>query len=230
MKTIQAIAGSLAILALLVFLLISNVRIAFNSVGLYAYGFDKYHVSENTGIERPELVKAAAGLIEYFNSDQEPVHIQVKQGNQQIELFTGREAQHLADVKELLNRVYLWQELAAVYLVGFGLLCYLWWRRQWSRRLAGWLLWGSGAVLGVLVVMGIASAINFDAVFTQFHLISFVNDLWQLPFDSYLIRMFPEGFWFDSVMLVAGATAVEAIIIGGLSFFWLRRTRGEAQP
>ena len=227
MKVAQIIAGCLAVIALLVFLFTSNVRVAVSEVALYASGFDKYHASENTGIARAELVRAAEELIQYFNSSEEPVRIEVLRVGQKIELFTQREVLHLADVKDLIKRVYSWQAVALGYLAFFVVLCWLWWRKLWLKGLAKWLLWGSGITIAVLIVFGLASLVNFEAVFTQFHLISFVNDLWQLPADVYLIRLFPEGFWFDAAMYIAGATALEVIIIGGLSFLWLRRTRNQ---
>lgn len=228
MKAVQVVAGCLAAIALLTFLFTSNVRIAMNSEALYTGGFDKYHVSENTGIERAELVRAARELIAYFNSGEEFIRVEVTRGNERIGLFTPREVQHLADVKELVNRAYSWQTMALGYLAFFAVLCFLWWRRQWLRGLARWLLWGSAATVASLVAFGLAALVNFDAVFTQFHLVSFVNDLWQLPTDAYLIRMFPQGFWFDAAMYIAGGALVEALIIGGLSFYWLRRARGQA--
>ncbi|MDO8490858.1 MAG: DUF1461 domain-containing protein, partial [Dehalococcoidia bacterium] len=119
MKVTQIIAGCLAVIALLVVLFTSNVRVAVNEVALYASGFDKYHASENTGISRAELVRAAEELIQYFNSNDEPVRIEVLRGDQKIDLFTQREVLHLADVKDLIKRVYSWQMMALGYLAFF---------------------------------------------------------------------------------------------------------------
>ena len=45
-------------------------------------------------------------------------------------------------------------------------------------------------------------------------MISFTNDLWQLdPSRDYLIAIFPEGFFFDATMWIAGLTIAQAVIL-----------------
>ena len=51
--------------------------------------------------------------------------------------------------------------------------------------------------------LGIAISMNFSKCFTIFHEIFFDNDLWL--FDArtdYMIRMLPEGFFFDMVIRI----------------------------
>ena len=65
------------------------------------------------------------------------------------------------------------------------------------------------AVLGILAALilflGIAMARNFNAVFTKFHEIFFDNDLWIFdPAEDYMIRMLPEGLFFDMVIRIGG--------------------------
>jgi len=49
-------------------LITSNLRFAVNQIHFYEYGFNKYGVSSETGIEKGELLEAARELIGYFNS------------------------------------------------------------------------------------------------------------------------------------------------------------------
>jgi LPXTG-motif cell wall-anchored protein len=44
------------------------------------------------------------------------------------------------------------------------------------------------------------------------------------PTRDYLIMLFPQGFWFDVALFCAIATAVGAIILGGIGW-WLRRKK-----
>jgi integral membrane protein (TIGR01906 family) len=101
----------------------------------------------------------------------------------------------------------------------------LWYRRPAYRRdlaVAGF--WGGILSLGILVVVGVSALADFGGFWTQFHLLSFSNDLWLLdPSKDYLIMMFPEGFWADSMMVVAGLTAFLALVTCGLSWFYLKR-------
>ena len=54
-----------------IFLITTSVRWVINFPPLYSYGFDKYNISDYTGIERDELLSAAGQLRDYFNNDEE---------------------------------------------------------------------------------------------------------------------------------------------------------------
>lgn len=70
------------------------------------------------------------------------------------------------------------------------------------------------AILGVLILLlGIGISRNFNAVFTKFHEIFFDNDLWLFdPAEDYMIRMLPEGLFFDMVIRIG------VLFLGGLAF------------
>jgi len=72
--------------------------------------------------------------------------------------------------------------------------------------------------------------VNFDWLFLQFHRLFFTGETWRLSSTDYLLRMFPEGFFNDATLFVAGAIIVEALAIGGagLAFVLIKRKRGEA--
>ena len=62
-----------------------------------------------------------------------------------------------------------------------------------------------GGILTLIIFgsLAIASVVGFDKLFIYFHQISFNNDLWILdPRTDYLIAMFPQGFFFDTTMLI----------------------------
>ncbi len=63
MKVLAGLFRWIFILCLPVLLITGSLALAFNTVSLYRYGFEKYHVSEVTGIAPAELDKAAQGLI-----------------------------------------------------------------------------------------------------------------------------------------------------------------------
>ena len=48
-------------------LVTSTIQLEINSIRLYEYGFDRYKVSEDTGIEKTQLSTVAKVLIDYFN-------------------------------------------------------------------------------------------------------------------------------------------------------------------
>jgi integral membrane protein (TIGR01906 family) len=77
---------------------------------------------------------------------------------------------------------------------------------------------------------GLIAVSGFDGAWTQFHVVAFSNDLWQLdPDTDHLIQMFPEAFWFDVTALIVAATIAQAALLAGLSGIYLFVTRERAE-
>lgn len=223
-------AALLFVLALPVFLITTNVRWAFNEVALYTFGFERHDIARSTGIPDPELRRIAGELVTYFNDDAELLDVEVA-GRP---LYNEREVIHMRDVKGLVQGVYwvqrgAWAVMLAYVIGGVALA-----RRPFLRTALRRLRAGGIVTLGLLLGAGIAVAAAFRWLFYLFHIVSFRNSLWQLdPRTDNLLRMFPEGFWFDSTMMIAAATVVEALALTGASWLALRyvarrETRREA--
>lgn len=214
----------LFIICLPVLLLTASVTWAVNSPWLYQYGFDKYGVGRTTGLAQAELDRAAGGLIDYFNSDDDLISLTVTRDGETFELFNQREITHLKDVKGLFRLVY-WLLLGTlVYgLIYLGMSLF-WWRDR--ERLTWGLVGGGGLTLVLMAALGLGTLFSFDQLFLQFHLISFANDLWMLdPTRDYLIMLFPRGFWFDAALFCALVTAVGALVLGGLGWYLKARAK-----
>jgi len=217
MRVFHEITKWLFFLCLPLLLLSASTGGAANSLALYRYGFDKYEVGRTTGLSQAELEKTARGLIHYFNSSDEYINLTVVKNGQTFTLFNEREVIHLKDVKGLFRLdywVFLGSLLYSLAYAGFML-----WLRE-RRWLARGLLVGSGLTLGLMLVLGLSAMLNFDQFFLQFHLLSFSNEFWQLdPSRDYLIMLFPRGFWYDVTLIIAAATAVGAVILGGVGMY-----------
>jgi len=213
-KIVGTTAKWLFILCLPLLLLSASIGGAVNSLSLYKYGFEKYDVSQTTGLAEEELEKAATGLISYFNSDEEHISLTLIKDGQPFVLFNQREVTHLRDVKGLFWLDYwilLGTLIYALAYAGVSL-----WRKEW-RRLAWGLVGGSGLTLGLILALGLGALFNFDQLFLQFHLLSFANELWLLdPSKDYLIMLFPRGFWYNATLFCALATGIGAMILGGV--------------
>ena len=225
MQILAIVAKWLFILFLPVLLLTASIGWAANSLWLYKSGFERYDVSQTTGLAESELKEAAIGLISYFNSDEEYISLTVMKDGEPFELFSQREVIHLKDVKGLIRldyRVLLGTLIYVLAYVGVSLF-----RRDW-RRLAWGVAGGSGLTLILVLALGVGTLLNFDQLFLQFHLISFANELWQLdPTKDYLIMLFPQGFWYDAAIFCAGITAGLAVVLGGVGGGYLISTRRE---
>jgi len=226
MRILGLAAQWLLILCLPVLLLTTSIGVAVNSLWLYKYGFEKYNVSQTTGLAEAELEKAARGLIGYFNSDEEYISLTVVKDGQPFELFNQREVIHLKDVKGLIWLDY-WVLLGTlVYALAYIGVSLFWWKRRYWWQLAWGVVGGSGITLALMLVLGLGTLLGFDQLFLQFHLISFANPFWQLdPTRDYLIMLFPQGFWYDATLFCAITTAFGAVVLGGVAGVYLKRIR-----
>ncbi len=127
-------------------------------------------------------------------------------------LLTDAERSHMRDVSHLVRLlVLMWLGAAAL-----AVLCLLVLRR--ARRSIGSALMASGAVVGSLaVVLAGIFAVAFDQAFLAFHEVFFPQGNFLFGPDSNLLRLFPEGFWFDA-SITAGITiilsALAVVLIG----------------
>ena len=212
--------GTLFVLAVPVFLITGSLTWAFNNIGLYEDGFEKYRISRVSGISPTDLRQVALDLRAYFNSGQEPLQVLTHIYGQERELFNEKEVHHMRDVKRLLWAVYGAFAVSAVclaVLIAIGLARA---RRGYIQTLSRRALWGGGLTVALLMLFGIVASVGFDALFLLFHRVSFANDFWQLdPRTDYLVLLFPQGFWFDATMWVAlraiGGGVILAAVGGG---------------
>ncbi|MEA3254173.1 MAG: DUF1461 domain-containing protein, partial [Chloroflexota bacterium] len=104
MRISKNVAYWLFVLSFPLLLLTSTVHLAVNSTHIYEYGFDKYHISETTGIDRAQLSEVARRIVDYFSSRAETPQMTVENKNgEQFELFHEHELIHLQDVKGLFQ-------------------------------------------------------------------------------------------------------------------------------
>jgi integral membrane protein (TIGR01906 family) len=213
MKILKIIAQILFVLCLPVLLFTASVSAAANCIWLYDYGFHKYDIPAVTGIDYSELHKAANGIIHYWNSADKTIDITVIKDGRPFTLFNEREVGHLVDVKALFRLAYKFLLGTAIYAIVFVALALWAWK---DKKLLGvGFMWGAGFSIMLIIMLGAAALVDFNWLFTQFHLLSFTNDLWLLdPATDYLIMLFPEGFWSDAVSIIFGLMALLALAIG----------------
>ena len=229
-------AIALFVAAVPVFLIATNVRWVINAPVLYSYGFDRYEIPDRTGIRRSELLSAARQIRDYFSNTDEFIAVSVVRNGARVEnLYNSREVLHMKDVKGLVRGVYRIQEATGGYLAAFVVVGLAFWRRSFLQRLARYAALGGGVTLGLVALVGVASLAGFDRLFTAFHVVSFSNDLWLLdPSKDFLIAMFPEAFFFDATLWIAGSTVVEALLLVAVPLAllkwrprWIRRMTAE---
>lgn len=216
LRLFQAL-GLAVILALPALFITTNVRVAFQSQTLYTYAIDAFDAPERTGVERDELIKGMAGLIDYFESDEDLITTEIVVNGISEPLFTEREALHFRDVRDLLHRTYFVQAVATVVMLGILVAAIVAAARGRPdlaaiifRRIRQTAVWTVVAIIGI----GLFAALGgFNFLFLQFHLLSFSNDLWQGTANDRMIQLFPQMFFLQGTLLIGLAAIVEMGIV-----------------
>ena len=222
MSVSKIAARWLFVLCLPVLLITASIAICVNLPALYTRGFNRYHITQVTGLDMSQLQKAAAGLRDYFNNGQKYIDIVVTKDGQPFTLFKPIEVDHLKDVKALFRLDYKGAAATLIYVVLFTLAALFWWRDR--RQLWKGMRDGAILTLVLMIALGITIAVDFNGFFIEFHILSFSNSFWELnPLTDYLVMMFPEQFWSDATTFIAAGAAGAALIIGGIGWWQTRR-------
>ena len=228
MKVLQVIAKWIFILCLPILFLSSSLAWGFNSQWIFGYGFQKYAVSQSTGLPNTELAKIGKSWTEYINSGNEYWDITVTKGGNTFELFTQDEQIHFRDVKQLIWLDYRFLLVTLILVLGYALTLIFWRRGQYWRQLASNAIWGSGLALLLIVALGLGSILDFDQLFLQLHGLIFTNAYWSAA--GYMLLLFPGGFWYDAALICIAFMAGLAIILGIFALAYLRLTRSKSVP
>jgi integral membrane protein (TIGR01906 family) len=177
-----------------------------------------YFPSDEYGFTKEDRLKWAPYALEYLVNSADISYLGDLKFEDGTPLFNERELSHMADVKRVtkgaLNVWYI--ALSLLTLLG------LWsWRGDWVQtyRLGlmrgGWLMVGLAALIGLIVVIGIAMNPDiFWNFFAGFHSLFFEGDSWLFLFSDTLIRLFPIRFWQDAFLLAAVIALGGGIALG----------------
>ncbi len=195
-----------------IFIIAINVGYITHSDWLYTYNWWRNGIPDRTGLPIHELDSTADQIKDYFQNDAERLDVRVNTSRGTVSLFDEREILHMIDVKDLMRYVSItsvWTGIILAFTATIGLAIR---RHQFWSSLSRWLRY-TALIWGLAIAAIIINAIiDFTWIFTQFHLLSFANDLWQLdPFRHYLLLLFPERFFLEATLFIALLTIIEFI-------------------
>ena len=130
----------------------------------------------------------------------------------------------MVDVKALMRGVFSITRWSGIALLALLVVAAFTLKRNAVPLLLRALRWSAIGTGGFLLVFGATAAINFGWLFTQFHFLSFANDLWLLdPYNDYLLIMFPQRFFFEAAMFIGLLTIVEFALVYGVARYARKR-------
>jgi integral membrane protein (TIGR01906 family) len=175
-------------------------------------GFEDNHVATTTGLDDAQLGRIADAFVAYFQGPRGQIQLQVTAFGQSRPLFNDREVAHMEDVQALIQFFLRMQVIAAAVVVLRIAVAAVFDRSP--TPLGRDMLWSTGLMVALIVLVGVLSLLDFDALWTRFHQIAFRNDLWQLdPNSDYLIMLFPEPFWFTATIRMATSVALQTALV-----------------
>ena len=206
MKGLRWIACGASSIAAVVILLISGFQAAmYADFGVYEREYIKYQVLRELDMEMEDAMYVTREMMAYLKGDRERLSVVTTVEGTEQDFFNEQDRLHMDDVQGLFLgglalRRWAFAVLAAA-LVFLAAAC----RKEIWRTLARSFQVVLGILAALILFLGIAMARNFNAVFTKFHEIFFDNDLWIFdPAEDYMIRMLPEGLFFDMVIRIGG--------------------------
>lgn len=198
--------GYIVIILLSPFLILANFRLLVFNQNFYQKEFAKLGVYDQ--FPNKDIVdQESKHLIKYLCCN----------GSLDQNFFTEREILHMSDVKNLIKLVQIQLTLTGTGLL-IGILFLI--IKKAYRILINSLFWGSIVTIISIIFLALSSFANFDFTFLKFHQFLLTNDLWLLPEDSNLIRLFPQQFFADfanriamQTILMSFATLVISLLI-----------------
>ncbi|MBR2674362.1 MAG: TIGR01906 family membrane protein [Mogibacterium sp.] len=139
--------------------------------------------------------------------------------------FTEREKSHLSDCRELFMKGMRARVICLLLVIGLSIYLYVHLgKRGAALALSVGYLRALSVAAAFLLIVSIASLIDFTAVFTLFHKIFFDNDLWILyPNEDNLINIMQENVFADAAIWIGGIWAAVCAMLSASSILVLKR-------
>ena len=219
MKKLHWCAGIILGFSVIAALLITSFEIAmYADFDVYRQEYEKYDVLSELDMTMDDVMYVTHEMMDYLRGEGDTLSVVTTVEGQEQDFFNEQDRFHMGEVRELfiggLN-IRFGACVAAVLCVLFLVIT-----RADIKKVVPRSYWIALGVTGAAVILiGIAAVVDFNAVFVQFHHIFFDNNLWIFdPAEDYMIRMLPEGLFYDMVMRIGAIFVVSLVVLLVLSF------------
>lgn len=213
-KKMQWAAGVILAFAVIATVLITSFEIAmYSDFSVYQKEYEKYDVLSELDMTMDDVMYVTREMMAYLRGDRDTLSVMTTVEGKEQDFFNEQDRFHMGEVRDLFIGGLNIRRGSCIAV----LLClvFLLATRADIRKI---IPKSYQAALGVSAAaaafIGIAAVIDFNALFVQFHHIFFDNDQWIFdPAADYMIRMLPEGLFYDFVIRIGG------IFLGILALF-----------
>ena len=219
MKKLHWCAGIILGFSIIAALLITSFEIAmYSDFDVYWQEYEKYHVLSDLDMTMDDVMYVTHEMMDYLRGEGDTLSVVTTVEGKEQDFFNEQDRFHMSEVRDLfiggLN-IRIGACVTAVLCLLFLIITHADVKKIIPRSY--WITLGATGVIVLLI--GGAAVINFNAVFVQFHHIFFDNDLWIFdPAEDYMIRMLPEGLFYDMVMRIGAIFVIGLVVLLVLSF------------
>lgn len=222
-----AVASAVVVVAVPVVLVAASLNALFYDPDFYLRGQLRWAIGRTTEYTAEQLRPVNRAIVDFFTWPSLSLTTALQEEGASRDVFNQREVGHMNDVRGLVRFIGRLENLALTLALAVAL------GRFVARGGSAWpwtaarLASGAALTLGVVLLFGALTLVDFEQLFLAFHIVSFDNDLWRLdPRTDNLIRFFPFEFWYDATVTVAVRTVLSALLVGSAALIARRWLRG----
>lgn len=209
--------------------LITSFEIAvYSDFGFYQKEYEKYQILNQLDMKMEDVMDVTIYMMSYLRGGEEELSIEkVIEGKEQ-DFFNEQDRFHMEEVQTLFLGGLALRRAAGITLLVCLVILFVT-KEKWQKVLADIFQKTLGCFCVAMLAFGIAIAVNFSKCFVIFHEIFFDNDLWL--FDArtdFMIRMLPEGFFFDMVLRI-GVIFIVILLALFVGSIFLKREKNDKQ-
>ena len=220
MKQTQKISAVIMMFLLIGVLLLTSFQVAIYGDSQYRFyerEYKKYQVADSLNMTMDNIMAVTDQMMAYLIGKKAELSVITDVDGETQDFFNEQDRFHMGEVKDLfLGGLKIRNIMLVAVLLILILLAA---RKADLIKLLPRAYFVTLGITGVItIVLGVLFASDFDKYFRIFHEIFFDNDQWMFdPATDYMIRMLPEGFFYDFVFRIGGFFVGSLAVLGVVS-------------
>lgn len=220
MKQTQKISAVIMMFLLMGVLLLTSFQVAIYGDSQYRFyerEYKKYQVADSLNMTMDNIMDVTDQMMAYLIGNKAELSVITDVDGETQDFFNEQDRFHMGEVKDLfLGGLKIRNIMLVAVLLILILLAA---RKADLIKLLPRAYFVTLGITGVItIVLGGLFASDFDKYFRIFHEIFFDNDQWMFdPATDYMIRMLPEGFFYDFVFRIGGFFVGSLAVLGVVS-------------
>ena len=219
MKIWYRVTITIAMLLVIFALLITGFQLAVygdSHYGFYKKEYEKYRVTDDLNMKIDNVMAVTEHMMAYLIGKEEKLSIVTDVDGEHQDFFNEQDRLHMADVRNLFLGGLKLRNYAVILAIILMIVLRAK-KADFQRLVPQGYLHALFVYLILAAILGVAMSIDFTSCFTLFHKLFFTNNLWIFdPETDYMIRLLPEGFFFDMVIRV-GVIFIVLLAVPGVA-------------